>query len=80
MRVDLRKLEPDSPLIQELKTLTRDQDHLIQCQTRLVNQLTACDPCLLSSSIGLVWKIAATFNFDLLTDLSGSSSGDGSFD
>jgi len=40
--VDLRKLEPDSPLIQELKTLTRDQDHLIQCQTRLVNQLTAC--------------------------------------
>jgi len=28
--------------VQELKTLTRDQDALIQTQTRLVNQLTAC--------------------------------------
>jgi transposase len=40
--VDLRRLEPDSPLVAELKTLTRDQDSLIQMQTRLVNQLTAC--------------------------------------
>ena len=39
---DLRKLQPDSPLVQELKTLTRDQDSLIESQTRLVNQLTAC--------------------------------------
>jgi transposase len=39
---DLRRLIPDTPLIQELKTLTRDQDSLIQSQTRLVNQLTAC--------------------------------------
>ncbi len=39
---DLRRLEPDSRLIAELKTLTRDQDGLIQMQTRLVNQLTAC--------------------------------------
>ena len=39
---DLRRLKPDSPLIQELKALTRDQDGLIQSQTRLVNQLTAC--------------------------------------
>lgn len=39
---DLRRLNPDSELIQELKTLTRDQDSLIQMQTRLVNQLTAC--------------------------------------
>jgi transposase len=39
---DLRRLEPDSPLIAELKALTRDQDSLIQMQTRLVNQLTAC--------------------------------------
>ena len=38
----LRRLEPDSPTVQELKTLTRDQDALIQTQTRLVNQLTAC--------------------------------------
>jgi hypothetical protein len=28
--------------VQELKTLTRDQEALIQTQTRLVNQLTAC--------------------------------------
>lgn len=39
---ELRRLEPDSPTLAELKTLTRDQDALIQTQTRLVNQLTAC--------------------------------------
>src|SRR5258708_2868390 len=39
---DLRRLDPDSPQIAELKALTRDQDALIQMQTRLVNQLTAC--------------------------------------
>jgi transposase len=38
----LRRLAPDSPIVAELKTLTRDQDALIQMQTRLVNQLTAC--------------------------------------
>ena len=38
---DLRPLKPDSPLVHELKTLTRDQDALIEHQTRLVNQLTA---------------------------------------
>src|SRR6266705_3442295 len=39
---EMHRLEPDSPIVQELKTLTRDQDALIQTQTRLVNQLTAC--------------------------------------
>jgi transposase len=39
---ELRRLEPDSPQVAELKTLTRDQDALVQMQTRLVNQLTAC--------------------------------------
>jgi transposase len=39
---ELRRLEPDRALVQELQTLTRDQDALIQTQTRLVNQLTAC--------------------------------------
>jgi len=39
---DLRRLTPDSAIITELKALTRDQDSLIQMQTRLVNQLTAC--------------------------------------
>jgi transposase len=39
---DLRRLQPDSPIVAELKALTRDQDALIKSQTRLVNQLTAC--------------------------------------
>jgi transposase len=39
---DLRRLTPDSEKVAELKLLTRDQDGLIQMQTRLVNQLTAC--------------------------------------
>ncbi len=38
---DLRRLTPDSEVVAELKALTRDQDALIQMQTRLVNQLTA---------------------------------------
>ncbi len=39
---DLRRLQPESPLVAELKLLTRDQDALIESQTRLVNHLTAC--------------------------------------
>lgn len=39
---DLHRLTPDNEKIAELKMLTRDQDRLIQMQTRLVNQLTAC--------------------------------------
>jgi len=39
---DLHRLTPESEKIAELKMLTRDQDALIQMQTRLVNQLTAC--------------------------------------
>jgi transposase len=39
---ELRRLPPDPPLIAELKTLTRDQDALIQTQTRRTNQLIAC--------------------------------------
>jgi len=39
---DLRRLRPDSPLVQELKALSRDQDSLIVMQTRLLNQVTAC--------------------------------------
>src|SRR5437764_14153954 len=39
---DLHRLTPDNEKITELKLLTRDQDALIQMQTRLVNHLTAC--------------------------------------
>ena len=48
----LRRLPPESELIAELTALTRDQEALLQMQTRLVNQLTAClqasDPVALS--------------------------------
>jgi hypothetical protein len=39
---EVRRLQPDPPLIQHLKTLTREQDTLLQAQTRLTNQLIAC--------------------------------------
>jgi transposase len=39
---DLHRLVPDSEKVAELKGLTRDQDSLIQMQTRLAKGLTAC--------------------------------------
>jgi transposase len=39
---DLRRLKPDSPNVQELRELSRDQDNLVEMQSRLVNQITAC--------------------------------------
>jgi transposase len=39
---DLRRLNPDSEQIQELKTRTGDQDALVHMQTRLAKGLTAC--------------------------------------
>jgi len=54
---DLRRVQPDSPLIQELKTLTRDQEQLIQMQTRLVNQLTACLKAYYPVALSLFTKL-----------------------
>lgn len=54
---DLRRLEPDSSKIAELKTLTRDQDALIQGQTRLVNQLTACLKAYYPAALHLFSKL-----------------------
>ena len=54
---DLRRLTPDSPLISELKVLTRDQDSLIQSQTRLVNQLTACLKAYYPAAVTLFGKL-----------------------
>ncbi len=54
---DLRRLTPDSPLIAELKVLTRDQDTLIQSQTRLVNQLTACLKAYYPVAVDLFGKL-----------------------
>ena len=61
----LRRLEPDSPLVQELKQLTRDQDGLIQMQTRLLNQLTACLKAYYPVALELFSKLhqAATLAF-----------------
>jgi len=39
---DLRRWRPDTPVLAELKTLTRDEASLIRQQTRVVNQLLAC--------------------------------------
>jgi transposase len=54
---DLSRLTPDSPIIQELKALTRDQDSLIQSQTRLVNQLTACLKAYFPAALELFVKL-----------------------
>ena len=54
---DLRRLEPDSPQIAELKVLTRDQDALVQMQTRLVNQLTACLKAYYPVALSLFTKL-----------------------
>lgn len=54
---DLRQLESDSPLIAELKALTRDQDGLIHMQTRLVNQLTACLKAYFPAALSLFTKL-----------------------
>jgi transposase len=55
---DLRRLDPDSPKIAELKALTRDQDSLIQSQTRLLNQLTACLKAYYPVALTLFSKLA----------------------
>jgi transposase len=54
---DLRRLLPDNPLIAELKLLTRDQDGLIQSQTRLVNQLIACLKAYYPAALTLFAKL-----------------------
>jgi hypothetical protein len=57
---DLRRLAPDSPLVQELKVLTQDhqdQDGLIQAQTRLVNQLAACPKAYDPAALTLLAKL-----------------------
>ncbi len=54
---DLRRLAPDSPVIEELKALTRDREGLVQAQTRLVNQLTACLKSYYPAALGLFAKL-----------------------
>lgn len=54
---ELRHLTPDSDQVAELKALTRDQDMLIQMQTRLVNQLTACLKAYYPVALSLFTKL-----------------------
>jgi transposase len=54
---DLRRLDPDSAIITELKDLTRDQDALIQMQTGLVNKLTACLKAYYPAALQLFTKL-----------------------
>ena len=53
---EVRRLEPDSPRVQELQLLTRDQDALVQTQTRLVNHLTAGLTAYFPSALPLFGK------------------------
>ncbi|HEX6552142.1 MAG TPA: IS110 family transposase [Ktedonobacteraceae bacterium] len=76
---ELRRLEPDSPSVQELKTLTRDQDALIQTQTRLVNQLTACRKRVLPGGLAPVCQIAPALHPGVFAGLSHPASGAGRF-
>ena len=54
---ELRRLEPDSPIVAELKTLTRDQDALVQTQTRLAKGLTACLKAYYPAALKLFAKL-----------------------
>jgi transposase len=62
---NLRVVRPDAPLVQELKTLTRDLEGLLHAQTRLVNQLTAClkayFPAALECFDGLTRQVSLAF-------------------
>ena len=74
---DLRRLDPDSPMIAELKALTRDQESLVQSQTRLVNQLTACLRIVLPSGVAAVQQAPAKGYASLFADLSNAPSSSG---
>lgn len=54
---DLRRLVPDGPLVAELRLLTRDLEGLIQGQTRLLNQLTACLKAYYPAALALFSKL-----------------------
>lgn len=53
----MRRIKPDGALIHELKALTRDQEALIQSQTRLVNQPTACLKAYYLAALKLFTKL-----------------------
>jgi transposase len=54
---DLHRLTPQSEQVAQLKALTRDQNSLIQMQTRLVNQLSACLKAYYPTALDLFAKL-----------------------
>jgi transposase len=54
---ELRRLVLQSPLVEELRELTRDQDHLIELQTHLLNQVTACLKAAYPAALTLCSKL-----------------------
>jgi transposase len=63
---DLRRLEPDTSIVAELKALTRDQDGLVQMQTRLVNQLKACLKAYFPRALSLFSKVQQPITLSFL--------------
>ena len=76
---DLHRLIPDSEKVAELKALTRDQDSLIQMQTRLVNQLTACLKAYYPVALSLFARVAAALCSGVLANLPNPGSRAGRF-
>jgi transposase len=72
---DLRRLQPDSGLVQELKALTRDQDSLIQSQTRQVGSAHGLPQSVLPGGFRAVYQIAAALLPGVLADVPDSRSG-----
>ena len=70
---DLRRLEPDSPKVAELKALTRDQAGLVVSQTRLVNQVTACRKRRLPGGTLPVHQTPATLDVGLFAGVSNTT-------
>jgi len=74
---EMRRLEPDSPTVQELKTLTRDQDSLIQTQTRMPQPADGLPQGILSCSATLVYQIATALHPPVFAGVSHPTNGTG---
>lgn len=65
-RERFRPLLPDTPLTRELRILTRDQQHLITMQTRLVLKLEACLKDYYPVALGLFSELCQPLTLDFL--------------
>jgi len=62
----LRRLEPDTPLLEELKLLTRDRQTLIREHTRLIQQLQACLKAYYPLALSLFGKLSQPVALEFL--------------